>query len=67
MLAAEDNITNQLVLKALLGPLDIEPTIAEERPRGVGVVENEAWDIILMDIDMPEMNGIEAASAIRRH
>ena len=66
VLAAEDNITNQLVLKALLGPLDIEPTIAGNGREALESWENEAWDIILMDIQMPEMNGIEAASAIRR-
>ncbi len=66
MLAAEDNATNQLVLKTLLAPAGIAPTVVDNGREAVEAWERQPWDIILMDIQMPEMNGIEATLTIRR-
>jgi CheY-like chemotaxis protein len=55
VLAAEDNPVNQMVLRALLGQIGLEPTI----------VENGDWDLILMDVQMPLMDGLSATQAIR--
>jgi CheY-like chemotaxis protein len=65
VLAAEDNATNQLVLKTLLAAADIEPTIVVNGREALADWEGQTWDIVLMDIQMPEMNGIEATWAIR--
>jgi signal transduction histidine kinase/CheY-like chemotaxis protein len=65
VLAAEDNFVNQKVLKAIVEPMDVELSIV-----GDGRAALEAWrtgqfDVILMDIQMPVMDGIAAARAIR--
>jgi signal transduction histidine kinase len=65
VLAAEDNKTNQLVLSTLLEQLGIAPTIVED-----GALALEAWracefDLILMDMQMPVMDGLTAVRAIR--
>ncbi|MFZ5719839.1 MAG: ATP-binding response regulator [Pseudomonadota bacterium] len=65
VLAAEDNGVNQLVLRTLLAQVGIEPTITDD-----GVAAVEAWrsggfDVILMDVQMPVMDGLTAARAIR--
>jgi signal transduction histidine kinase/cytochrome b561/ActR/RegA family two-component response regulator len=66
ILAAEDNAVNQLVLKTLLGQAGIEPTIVENGEEALAAWETGDWDIILMDIQMPVMDGPTATRAIRR-
>jgi signal transduction histidine kinase/ActR/RegA family two-component response regulator len=65
ILAAEDNPTNQLVLKALLGPAGVDPTMVEDGAQAVEAWSVGDFDLILMDIQMPRMDGIAAARTIR--
>jgi signal transduction histidine kinase/ActR/RegA family two-component response regulator len=65
ILAAEDNPTNQLVLSTLLGQVGIEATIVENGRKAVEAWEAASWDVILMDVQMPEMDGITATKLIR--
>jgi CheY-like chemotaxis protein len=65
VLAAEDNPTNQLVLKTLLQFAGIEVVIVEDGAQAVEAWEREFWDLILMDVQMPVMDGPAAARAIR--
>jgi signal transduction histidine kinase/ActR/RegA family two-component response regulator len=65
VLAAEDNATNQLVLKTLLNAGGIHPTIVGNGAEALAAWASGAWDIILMDVHMPVMNGLEAVRAIR--
>ncbi|MEO8114261.1 MAG: ATP-binding protein, partial [Phenylobacterium sp.] len=64
-LAAEDNPTNQLVLKTMLAQLGVWPVIVGDGAAAVEAWTNEDWDLILMDVQMPVMDGPTAARAIR--
>jgi CheY-like chemotaxis protein len=65
ILAAEDNAVNQVVLRALLEQAGIEPFIVDDGAACVDAWQAGAWDVILMDIQMPVMDGPSAARAIR--
>ncbi|MCB2114989.1 MAG: response regulator [Rhodobacteraceae bacterium] len=65
VLAAEDNRTNQLVFRKMVGGCDIELVFAGNGREAVELWRSGAPDMIFMDISMPEMDGREAARAIR--
>ena len=65
VLAAEDNAMNQLVLKTLLAQVGIEPVLVFDGREAVQAWEREAWDLILMDVQMPIMDGPTATALIR--
>ena len=65
VLAAEDNRTNQLVFQKMVKSLDIELVFADNGRIAVDLFQSFRPDLIFMDISMPEMDGKEAAQAIR--
>ncbi|HLZ77164.1 response regulator [Phenylobacterium sp.] len=65
VLAAEDNAVNQLVLKTLLAQVGLEPELVSDGQAAVDAWAREPWDLILMDVQMPLMDGPTAARAIR--
>lgn len=65
VLAAEDNTVNQLVLRTLLHQIGVDPVIVDNGVQAVEAWEREEWDVILMDVQMPQMDGPTAAAAIR--
>ena len=66
LLAAEDNPTNQQVLAAVMASLGVEVEIVADGAAAVEAWERGDYDLILMDIQMPVMDGITAAREIRR-
>ena len=65
VLAAEDNAMNQLVLKTLLAQIGIEPEMVADGRAALEAWERETWDVILMDVQMPVMDGPTATGLIR--
>ncbi len=65
ILVAEDNKINQIVTKNLLNLIGYECTIVENGFNAVQMVQKEDFDLILMDLNMPYLNGTEATKRIR--
>lgn len=67
VLVAEDNKTNQMVVDRMLGRMGVEVTLVENGADAVDTYVSSDFDLILMDLSMPIMGGLEAARRIRRH
>lgn len=65
ILAAEDNMMNQLVLRTLLEQVGVTPELVASGREAVAAWEAQPWDIILMDIQMPDLDGLSATRLIR--
>ncbi|MFZ0931919.1 MAG: response regulator [Syntrophobacteraceae bacterium] len=67
ILLAEDNLINQKVAECMLGNFGCKVTVAQNGREAVRFLESETFDMILMDCQMPEMDGYEATKVIRMH
>jgi len=67
ILLAEDNPVNQAVATEFLAALGCDVELASNGKEAVAAFEQGGFDVILMDCQMPEMDGFAAARAIRRH
>lgn len=65
VLVAEDIALNQLLMKTLLDDFGFERDIAENGKIAIDKLKAKSYDVILMDLQMPEMNGFEATEYIR--
>jgi two-component system sensor histidine kinase/response regulator len=66
VLVVEDNPTNQQVVNAMLRSLGVQVTLASNGQEAVELVQNCDFDLVLMDCQMPVMDGLQATAAIRR-
>ncbi len=64
ILLAEDNVTNQDLVITLLGKMGYKIDAVENGRKVLEMMERKKYDVILMDIQMPVMNGMEATRAI---
>ncbi|NWG91574.1 MAG: response regulator [Parvularculaceae bacterium] len=65
ILVAEDNVVNQMVIRSMLESLGCRVTIAGNGREAVERYEQGEYAVLLMDISMPEMDGVEATARIR--
>jgi CheY-like chemotaxis protein len=65
VLVVEDNVINQKMMLKLLGKLGHPAKVVENGRKAVDELQKTPYDLVLMDIQMPEMNGYEATYAIR--
>ena len=66
VLVAEDSKTNQRVVMALLKKMGVEAHFVEDGREALRALEKEPYDLILMDLQMPVMDGLEATWYIRK-
>ncbi len=67
VLVAEDNFTNQKVIKLMLSRLNIVPTIVPDGRQAVEMVKTTPFDLVLMDVQMSVMDGLAAATLMREY
>jgi len=67
ILVVDDNITNASMLVSMLEPLGFPVATAGNGPEGVRLALEQRPDLVLLDLVMPEMDGLEAAREMRRH
>jgi diguanylate cyclase (GGDEF)-like protein len=65
ILVVEDNRTNQAIAEGMLAMLHCRPEIAADGNQALRAFKRRAWDLILMDCNMPDMDGYQVTAAIR--
>jgi signal transduction histidine kinase len=65
ILIAEDNAVNQRVVRLMLERLGYRPDVVDDGAKAVAAAREGAYDLILMDMQMPELDGVDAAREIR--
>ncbi|WP_051541794.1 response regulator [Clostridium lundense] len=66
ILVAEDNLVNQMVINELIRMFGWKSNIVNNGKKAIEALKNDNYDLILMDISMPEMNGVEAMRVIKQ-
>jgi len=66
VLLVEDNQVNQIVARGILKKLGIQADVADNGEQALGMLADQPYDLVLMDVQMPVMDGLTAAREIRR-
>lgn len=66
ILVVDDNEINQIVTKSLLDNMGVNVTLASSGKEAIALLTQHNYDLILMDLQMPEMSGADAAKALRQ-
>jgi len=66
ILIAEDNLINQKLITKVISKLGYNPQVVNNGNEVLEIIDSESFDIILMDVQMPELDGLETTSIIRR-
>jgi CheY-like chemotaxis protein len=66
ILLAEDDTTSVIIIRAILERLGYQTDVAENGTEALGALQTRDYDVILINVEMSDMNGLEAAREIRR-
>ena len=67
VLLAEDNVVNQKVVTRILERWGVQVTVVGDGAAAVDAAREDGWDLVLMDVRMPRLDGLQAAEEIRSH